>query len=316
MTGYPLVNSEKAEITDIVNAKMDCDNLKDFAQSVGYATGGLVNQKTFLICGGYSTTDVNAGETCHAFDSDDKDYRSFKMLQSRKAPASVVLDNGLLWVTGGTVLSTTLESTEFVDEATESSTAGPDLPIGLSQHCMVRINQSAVIVIGGSTDVTNRKAETWILDLDEDQSQMDWIQGPSLNKPRRRHACGLVFDPVTGSNMVVTVGGSEDSTVELLDLQSQDLDEGWIYGPSFPLILEGPSAVTFMDYPGTEGQSMIIVGGSITGETVDYLKNLYLFSCTKSGGCQWNKLKQKLDTNIQSPVAILIPDAMASCSAP
>ncbi len=73
------------------------------------------------------------------------------MIQGRYDAASVVLDDGTLWVTGGedfiNFRPIRFDSTELV--TLSGSTLGPDLPEGITEHCLVLLDSSTAFLIGG-----------------------------------------------------------------------------------------------------------------------------------------------------------------------
>ena len=119
------------------------------------------------------------------------------MSVGRDNAASIVLNDNILWVTGG-YNGVKLASTEYVKMT--GTMLGPDLPMALEYHAMVAINSTCSMVIGGNAD----SALTFFYDHNEDE----WINGPSLIEARGNHASGIVTDEVTDENFVAVTGGS------------------------------------------------------------------------------------------------------------
>ena len=92
--------------------------------------GGLVG-KIPIICGGYYNTDSDTDE-CYKISSRDVVLVG-KMSTNRRAAASLLINDTLLWKTGGTRIMTFLNSSEFFNS--EGITMpGPQLPIKLRDH--------------------------------------------------------------------------------------------------------------------------------------------------------------------------------------
>ena len=91
-TGWP--SSTLSQVIDFESES--CSDLAEFPYEVSGATGGLLNHKYPVICGGHSTN--SSFDTCQVLGSN----VSMKMIHQRDYSASVVLNNEILWVTGGT----------------------------------------------------------------------------------------------------------------------------------------------------------------------------------------------------------------------
>ena len=63
-----------------------------------------------------------------------------------------------------------------------------DLLLGISQHCMFLVDDSNVLVAGGSTEKQFFTSKTFFFNFDSNL----WRNGPDLKVPRGKHACGMV----------------------------------------------------------------------------------------------------------------------------
>ena len=137
------------------------------------------------------------------------------MSVGRDNAASIVLNDNILWVTGG-YNGVKLASTEYVKMT--GTMLGPDLPMALEYHAMVAINSTCSMVIGGNSD----SALTFFYDHNQDE----WINGPSLIQGRSKHASGIVTDEVTDEHFVTVTGGG------FPDLDSTEIlqDGFWVQG--------------------------------------------------------------------------------------
>jgi hypothetical protein len=227
-TGFPADASVKSEVIDLVDASNTCQDLDDYPfQAQGAvsgllfqadgAVGGLLNPGDPLVCGGYSNKE------CYIVgQSGPKD----QLLEQRYMAASLVLNHSHIWITGGFSNSGPLASTELVSMA-QPIVSGPDLPISVAGHCLVAINASTALLIGGG-DASNGVyiGESYYISL-EDQS---WSQGPDLISPRWMHACGVFKSRAhQGRTVVIVAAGNKNNpldSVELLDLATNTWIEG------------------------------------------------------------------------------------------
>ena len=191
-----------------------CNNWLDFPIDVEGATGGLIGN-IVIICGGYDGSSV---DECYTLTSE-KATLVTHMSVGRWYAASIVLNDKTLWVTGGSVNSGSLASTEYV--TVTGSMLGPDLPMALSDHTMVAINSTCSMVIGGySTDYS-------ALTLFYNHKEGEWINGPSLMQSRYGHAAGIVTDEVTDEPCVVVTGGSFYGNLDSTEILQ---DGEWVQG--------------------------------------------------------------------------------------
>ena len=114
---------------------------------------------------------------------------------------------------------------------------GPDLPFAIKNHCMVKINHSAIYIIGGHLTVPINDT-VWKIQL----SKQSWIinptnnfqmrEGPSLNELRSGFSCGNF--KIGGISVIIVAGGFVNGkwldSVEILDAS---LSLKWQIGISF-----------------------------------------------------------------------------------
>ena len=94
--GYTTDHVRKSEILEISEkTKFQCSDWVDYPMDVWGATGGLVGSIP-IICGGRTCYNITAN----------KAVLLGKMTSMRQSAASVVINNKLLWVTGGYQSST------------------------------------------------------------------------------------------------------------------------------------------------------------------------------------------------------------------
>ena len=191
-----------------------CNNWPDFPIGVMWATGGFIGD-TAIICGGYAGGGLYVDE-CYSLTSK-KATLVTHMSVERSGAASIVINDNILWVTGGKYsYYGYLASTEYVT-VTETM-LGPDLPMTLDSHAMVAINRTCSMVIGG-----------WFYGVTSatffyDHNEGEWINGPSLIQERYGHTAGIVTDEVTGEDFVAVTGGNDFDSTEILQ------DGEWVQG--------------------------------------------------------------------------------------
>jgi hypothetical protein len=215
--------SSKSEFIDLANPLNRCQSvLADYPiDQVGGSFGGLLNDNIPLICGGYRYSGYGKRHD-DCFDIGRTAEIQLKLSEPRSYGASVVLDGQTLWITGGELNnSSATKTTEYVD--LNGTRPGPDLPLELQRHCLVAINATSVLLIGGYTIAGQFSKETYFYSI-EDQV---WTAGPPLMTGRYFHSCALFNHD---NQMTVIVTGGIDSTVlrtsELLILGSDAWTQG------------------------------------------------------------------------------------------
>ena len=123
--------------------------------NVGAMLGGAP-----IICGGkYGLSDCLTFNNSHWISSHSNqhhiDYRY-------PYPAGVLINSTTLWLTGGIVSDMdSASSTKFIIDGKKDGILGPKLPYGLNKHCVVKLSDNAVFVIGGQDDQARVRNEVW-----------------------------------------------------------------------------------------------------------------------------------------------------------
>ena len=107
-----------------------------------------------------------------------------------------------------------LKSTEYILESGES-VDGPDLPMPVSNHAMVNVNETHILIIGGVKKINSTHSiamdKTWYFN----HVTQEFINGPNLRIARALHAAGVFIDSETKEALVVVVGGiGEDNIID------------------------------------------------------------------------------------------------------
>ncbi len=289
------------EIIHLDNSNESCKiDADDFPRGgTVYAIGAFLKDKAFFCGGGglfkyskhYSNC-VNLGSRESVAD----------MSTKRKGAASAIIDfdNGTqsLWITGGRNNETKfIQSTEYV-YPTGSVSPGPDLPVALLLHCVVALDKSNVIVIGGNTKEAFKNKETYLFNL----VNQSWSNNSSsLTIPRRAQACGQVS--IGNEKAVVVAGGDTKGKDNMTKTTEILLSPGlsWQSGPDMPKAIASAGSVSAPD------GSFLVIGGQEPGNLMS--RDIYRLKCQSQdiATCQWTRLQQSLTVARSQHVAILVP---------
>ncbi len=224
------------------------------------------------------------------------------MNSPRKEAAAALLQNGKLLVTGGYIGSSgSLNSAEMLTEEGWESKI-PSLPVTIAAHCMVTVNSTTVMVIGGGQN-GSYTGKTFYFNFGEE----NWKEGPELKNKRAHHSCGKIRrDKESREMSIIVAGGSYSfssylSSVEILDEGSNE----WQTGPH--LIISLCYAQMVEDQNG----GVVLIGGQKS--SVDYLDTLFHLPHLGQGA-KWTSMDQKLNKRKTKHTAFLVPDNLVNCS--
>jgi hypothetical protein len=220
----------------------------------------------------------------------------------RVKAAAAQLQDGKLLVTGGHVgLGYYLNSAEMLTkEGWESNI--PPLPVTIAAHCMVTVNSTTVMVIGGGhSSQTSGKMFYFTF------GEASWTEGPELKIERRDHSCGKIRRNKESQEMsIIVVGGYGDdfsylSSVEILDEGSNE----WQTGPELPFGIDLSQMVE------DQNGGVVLIGGR--SSSVYNLDTLYQLP---HGGqdAVWTKMEQTMKTGRWIHIAYLVSDNIVDCS--
>ncbi len=317
-TGYAYSSGtlQSVEVVNLdeSNPNLICDNLPDFPIGMIRAIGHLYAKTTPIVCGGAWTSD------CFTFYHGNWMFSS-SLNERRIHTASAIFSNSsneeddIILITGGLNVNdafSPLSSVESFDGKIWNQIIFASLPTTLYSHCMVKIDNSLLFLIGGVIENTpDASSNTYFFDVLNNQ----WISGPQLNIKRYEHSCGVIHwtNPNNGiaQAVVVVAGGINTkgnaiSSVELLFLDEYKTNkQGWTLGPNLPQSIYAAKMTEFQD-------RLILVGGIGNFETDN--RRLYQLSTTHDGGPWfWTELKQILKEGRNSAVSFLIPDEIVNC---
>ena len=161
-------------------------------------------------------------QECMLVGKDNQSTVSIKMGKARSYATSIVFNETTLWIVGGEQGGgwTFHSSTEFItiDSNQHMTQAyGPELPFDISRHCMVKLNATAIYLIGGTMEFGKISKKVWIIDPTQN---FTLSEGPSLGGGHYPHSlistsCGKM--KYNDTDVIVVVGGFENlDTVEIL----------------------------------------------------------------------------------------------------
>jgi hypothetical protein len=224
-TGFD-TGSKNTEIMDLSDPSNVCQPslLADYPlDRVQGASGGLLTNNNALICGGWGSEMI---DDCYSINPHGiKKAATARLSKPRFYAASVVWNSTTLWMTGGYLPGNVrTKSTEFVQLT--GTTPGPDLPLEVAYHCLVSLNDTTLILIGGELQSGTNSKATWFYHTDH----KTWTDGPSLTIGRNAHSCALFKSPQHGHTDTVIVTGGYNAenlaSTEMLNLESNSWESG------------------------------------------------------------------------------------------
>ncbi len=261
------------------------------------AIGGLGFNYNPTICGGVQND--SSPNKCYSLENGAW-ASSDSMNSARVEAAAVLMEDGQLLVTGGSDGQDHTNSTEMLtDKGCKNEV--PSLPVTIAAHCMVQVNSTTVMAVGGFQNGMI-SGNTFYFNAE----RQSWTQGPALKMVRFAHRCGRIRKSQNSEEMsIIVVGGSDNdpnfTSVEILDEGSNE----WRAGPPIPF---GTYYSEMVNYP--KG-GVVMIGGQAQNNV--WSTTLYQLS---HGGndAVWTEMKQKLTAGRNRHTAFLIPDNIANCS--
>ncbi len=264
-----------------------------------YAIGGLGIEGKPILCGG----NQNGTRTNKCYSLENNEWVPLASMKSvRTYAAAAQLQNGNFLVTGGhNEIYSDLNSAEMLTEEGWVSHI-PSLPVTIEAHCMVTLNSTTVMSIGGSQNGPGYSGKTFYFTFGEES----WTEGPELKNKRGHHSCGKIRRNKESQEMSIIVAGGWDgssllSSVEILDEGSNE----WHTGPELPFGIDNSQLVE------DQNGGVVLIGGR--SFSVGNLDTLYQLP---HGGqdAVWTKMEQKMNFERWQHTAFLVPDNLVDCS--
>jgi hypothetical protein len=295
--GYP--NIDTCEVINLASSASTCKNPPNFPAKVRAAIEGLGFKGNPIVCGGRQN-DVRSNK-CYYLENNEW-VSSASMNSVRVYAAAAQLKDGKLLVTGGYNGSGSyVNSAEMLTEEGWESNL-PSLPVTIADHCMVALNATTVMVIGGWQNEQYYSGKTFYFTFGEES----WTEGPELKNKRSYHSCGKIKRNKESQEMSIIVaagydGSSRLSSVEILHEGSNE----WQTGPEHPSEIVGSQMVE------DQNGGVVLIGGRSSSD--DKLDTLYQLP---NGGqdAVWTKMEQKMKTGRGDHTAFMVPDSSVDCS--
>ena len=218
----------RMEVVDMQDPTFKCSKT-NFPINVYGASGGQIDD-TILVCGGdaggYSSACYSLEENGNwKYDGN----ASLNTARNYAATGSVIMNNSL--VIAGGYRGSSLSSIELASPNTKSRTLDTNLYMNVYGACIVKWNETTVLVIGGYYSqgyysYQKSRSETYFYNLFNNTR----TPGPSMRTRRYHAACQEIV--INGESFIIVVGGhgynSPESTTEVLSKSA--FKNGWKYG--------------------------------------------------------------------------------------
>ncbi len=293
--GYdPNINT--CEAINLKSSTSTCKNPPNFPVIVHGAIQGIGLKENPLICGGEQNGSLS--NSCYSLENNEW-VSSLSMISERYAAAVAHLQDGKLLVTGGLFHN---DAELLTDEGWERKI--PSLLAITSFHCIVTVNSTTVMVIGGYQN-SLVSGKTFFFTFGDRR----WTNGPILKYERKAHICGKIRRDKESQDMsIIVAGGVGPGTANILS-SVEILHEGsnaWQTGPELPFGILSSQMVE------SQNGGVVLIGGakSIYSDDLDTLYQL------PHGGqdAVWTKMEQKMMIGRQRHTAFFIPDNTVDCS--
>jgi hypothetical protein len=292
------INIGTCEVINLASSASTCKNPPNFPAKVYRAIGGLGFKGNPIICGGYKNFAYS--NKCYSLENNEW-VSSDSMNSLRIYAAAAQLKDGNLLVTGGFDESgSPFNSAEMLTEEGWESNI-PSLPVSIAAHCMVTVNSTTVMVIGGGQNI-QCSGKTFYFTFGEES----WTKGPELKNKRLYHSCGKIRRNKESQEMSIIVAGGWDgsSTLSSVEILHEGSNE-WQTGPELPFVIDESQMVE------DQNGGVVLIGGK--SSSVGILDTFYQLP---HGGqdAVWTKMEQKMKTGRNDHTAFLVPGNSVDCS--
>ena len=254
-----------------------------------------------VLCGGLGSSLLSdTSQNCYKMTG--KGWQEIGKTPTKRQSASYTsTSQGILSIGGSYVR----KEVELLNKDMEWETRN-NFPPGVSSHCVVNVNDSSLILIGGyqvnrdildfsiqdiyfQYDSSGNRAETWFYDISKDS----WSKGPSLPFPLSFSptdcCCGAMRRPNGQRPKVMVVGGWPENKTNpyhhTFELDLQDPDPKWESGAVTPVRISAPQIVE-------DGSGGLFLAGGFDGR--NSLTSIYHYSESNKKRGTWKKIKQEL----------------------
>ena len=292
-TGFTQSSLNSVEIIDLLSTVTHCPNFPNFPRSTYFANGGLDNNDNTIVCGGKPDTNDCQSFVNGSWVSIQPMTTTRSLCATMKSP--FINDSVSLFFTGSAY--PLLDSAEiFLNGVWQKWPI--NLPTKIGYHCMVMLNSTALILIGGTQDAVVYSPRTHIFDI----ANQKWSDGPVLNFARLAHSCARIPTNSQSSEQKIIVAGGNNghnmSSVEILDEGSNE----WRQGPELPLPI---CCSVIVEHP---LGGIALIGGR-TNDVV-FLNTIYRLA-NAGEDTAWELMPQQLQVARHFHTAFLVPNEVA-----
>jgi hypothetical protein len=295
----------RSELLNLDPTTESCSSLPNLSTFMMPMAGQLYNERDPIICGSLGFDVTNCTNACYLFKNGNwKEIPTLNICSYGFSMSSFIHQNqNKLITTGGYDLYQHFATVEYFDGKKWTIDKNSQLLEAIAGHCMVKLNSSFLMLIGGEKKYLQSTTKTWFFNT----LTGHWSAGPDLITARSSHSCGIMnwLNPRNKirEKVVVVAGGDtghhgKTDSVELLFLSGYDLfQKNWVKGQNLPSSSSGSSLFEFQN-------GLIIVGGWAH-------RHLYHLSAPNES---WVEMKYLLKEPVaDSHVAFLIPNYKTNC---
>jgi len=231
LNGFDSQTSQLVETAEVNSSFKTCHNMSDFPIITRGTFGALLpGNNTPIVCGGF--IDNSSSNKCFLYKASGW-TETMPMIAKRvhltgMAKSPYQNDSHKMFVLGG--------STPIAEVLTDSGweTIGPETPSQFYLSCLVVINVTSILVIGGQTPTKEFSNETFIFNSLTNK----WTTGPRLINGRIAFGCGYIKKTENiNTKFFIAAGGIATQTVELLRSVSDIWISGFIFTFTFCILL-------------------------------------------------------------------------------
>ena len=294
--------SKSVLVMDLDDPDLVCDNLGDLPNEFSLGSGGVFQKKRPMYCEGFYDE-----AQCNCYE-----YRNSTWVTVPEPSVCRANEGFTEWsgrndyfaVAGGTNYDRVVtNSAEYFDG--DKWTTIANLPFNVSLNCLVGINDTTMMSIGGTGyngTTAYYPTDTYFYDFNADI----WYRGPDLPYHIDAHSCATVNwrNSTTGQvdKYVAVIGGFTlkgiSNQIHLLNLN--DVSSGWTAGPEFT---DGVVFAVLVEF----GESLVLTGGYRSE-----LDDNHLYQLSSPEG-PWIKMPQSMPRERRAHLAFLIPDELVEC---
>lgn len=193
--------------------------IQDYPLTITDAVGGWLENRA-VVCGGFCRQKKMYYNECYKMDPSVGNWSQIEPMPSPRAGAAAVVIGKKLFITGGQTEPFLMTKTTVVWDG-DTWDQGPDLPISLTDHCAVQLDDRTTLIAGGRQRNNNDpfvSRRSWLYDWDSEK----WTEVGPMNWPRIDHSCAVVADD--NGIEVGAVGGTSSLNAQLTSPELQKME--------------------------------------------------------------------------------------------